>query len=90
MLLAPHGSRALTLILHIGPGGGTAHVRVGANAADLTLSANETRTLDFELPPDAAWVPISVEASSAFRPSDVDSQSGDHRLLGAQVRVVLR
>ena len=90
VLIAAAGHGALTVIAHVGPGGGTVNVRVGEQEVTMPMAANETRQQDFEVPSDAAWVPIAVEASSAFRPSDVDPTSRDQRLLGAQVRVVLR
>ena len=84
------GRSALIVTVHIGPNGGTVELRAAAVGHVLPMAPNETRSVEFDLVPQADWVPISIRASRAFRPADVDPQSGDQRLLGCQVRVTLR
>ncbi len=90
VFVARRGHAALTVTVHIGPAGGIVDLRVAGVGQRLTLEPNETRSVDFDIPPHAEWVPITLRASRAFRPADVDPQSQDQRLLGCQVRVTLR
>jgi hypothetical protein len=87
VLLAPAGSRTAVVTLHVGPPGGTVHVRVGGASQGVTLTREETRQLTVDLPAGAPYVPVRVQVSSAFRPADYDPQSTDRRLLGCQVRI---
>lgn len=87
LLVAPAGAAAINLTLHAGPAGSSVRVRVNDTATELTLSANETRSVAVPIPVDQAVVRLSVRSSTAFRPSDVEPTSTDTRLLGCQVRV---
>jgi hypothetical protein len=89
VFVAPRGHTSLSAMVHIGPGGGTVAMRVGTEQQTLELRPDETREVEFALPPQAAWVAVSVQSSSAFRPADV-SPGSDQRLLGCQVRLTLR
>jgi len=77
------------LTLHVGPQQTSVSLRVAGRAETLSLQPNETRAVRFALPAGAAVVPIAVQASAAFRPSEVDRSSTDRRQLGCQVRVEL-
>jgi hypothetical protein len=91
VLVAPRGRPTLDLTVHIGPTGGICRTSVNGEVRADPLHPNETRLFVFEgLPATAAWVPVSVQASRAFRPADVDPQSTDQRLLGCQVHLALR
>lgn len=91
VLMPMSGQRRADVTVHIGPAGGTCTTIVAGDKRAEPMQPNETRVLTFDgLPPDATWLPVSVQASRAFRPSDVDPASGDRRLLGCQVQVVLR
>jgi hypothetical protein len=90
VFVARRGHSALTVTVHIGPAGGIVDLRVAGVGHGLALEPNETRAIEFDIPAHAEWVPISIRASRAFRPADVDPQSQDQRLLGCQVRVALR
>ena len=90
LLVAPAGASTLVLTLHVGPAGGA--VRVVGNGQDrsVTLTANQTLQIEAPLPPSARLVPLVVEASGEFRPSDHEPGSTDRRWLGVQVRIGLR
>jgi hypothetical protein len=90
VFVAPRGHTSLSAMVHIGPGGGTVAMRVGTEQQTLELRPDETREVEFALPPQAAWVAVSVQSSSAFRPADPVRGSEDQRLLGCQVRLTLR
>ena len=90
VFVGARGHSAFTVTVHIGPLGGTVDLRAAAVGHVLSMAPNETRSVEFDVVPQADWVPISIRASRAFRPADVDPQSGDQRLLGCQVRVTLR
>jgi hypothetical protein len=91
VLIRPRGRQTIDLTIHVGPTGGICRTwAIGETWAD-PLQPNETRRVTFNgIPADAAWVAVTVEASHAFRPADVDPQSADQRLLGCQVHPTLR
>jgi len=89
VLVVPGGASMLRLVLHVGPNAGTVRVSVDGRQTDVPMSANETRTVGFPLAPGRRSVPVTVEAPSAFRPSEADPQSTDGRRLGCQVRILL-
>ena len=89
VLVAPGGASRLTLTLSLGPMSGDVRLVVGDRTSTVTVPANEPTRVIFDLPPGARTVPLEVQSSTMFRPSEVDPASGDRRLLGCQVRVVL-
>jgi hypothetical protein len=90
VFVAAKGRSALTVTVHIGPAGGTVELRAAGVGHVLAMAPNETRSVEFAVVPLADWVALSIRASRAFRPADIDPQSGDQRMLGCQVRVTLR
>ena len=90
VFVAPAGASTLTLTLHVGPVGGPVRVTVDGNDRSVTMSPGQTRDVDVPLPPGARLIPILVQASGEFRPSDHEPGSTDRRWLGCQVRVGLR
>jgi hypothetical protein len=91
VLVEARGHRSVEVTVHIGPSGGRCRTSVNGNTQAQPLQPNETRVLRFDrIPPEAVWVPVTVQASHAFRPAAVDPQSRDERLLGCQVQVALR
>lgn len=90
ILVVPAGASQIALTLHVGPNAGPVRITVGDAVHEVPMAPNETRLLVVDAPAGASWVPITVEASAAFRPADVDPQSSDTRELGCQVRVELR
>jgi hypothetical protein len=90
VMVAPSGASTLVLTLHVGPAAGTVRLMVDGQDRSVTLAVDETRQLEFPLPPTARLVPVVVEAPGRFRPSDSEPGSTDRRWLGCQVRVGLR
>jgi hypothetical protein len=87
VLVAAAGAGQVLLTLHIGPVAATVRVEVAGQRLDIPLQADETRPVTFQIPGVAPYVPVRVQASAAFRPSDYDSKSTDRRSLGCQVRI---
>jgi hypothetical protein len=87
VLVVPAGAQRVVLTLHIGPGGGTVRLQANGRALDTVMAPNDTRTVTVAVPASAAYVPIRIQAPTAFTPADIDSHSSDQRLLGCQVRV---
>ncbi len=90
VFVAPAGASMLTLTLHVGPVGGPVRVTVDGIDRSVTMSPGQTRDVDVPLPPGARLIPILVQASGEFRPSDHEPGSTDRRWLGCQVRIGLR
>jgi len=90
LFILPAGARELVLTLHVGANGGTVSVDVDGRRQQLALQHDETRQLTVPLPAGVDRVPMTVESSAAFRPSEHDPKSSDTRSLGVQVRVELR
>ena len=90
VFIAPAGAATLVLTLHLGPAGGPVRLLVDRSDRSLTLSPNETRTVEIAVDPAARIIPIAIEAPGGFRPSDLDAGSTDHRWLGCQVGIGLR
>jgi hypothetical protein len=91
VLVAPRGRRTVEATVHIGPAGGICRTWVNGDVWAEPMQPNETRQLTFDrISAKAAWVAVTVQASHAFRPADVDPQSTDQRLLGCQVQLTLR
>jgi hypothetical protein len=84
------GAHQLVLTLRTGPAGQTVHVTSGSEKRVVTLRPEQQESVTFDLPPGVTWFPIDVQASTAFRPVDVDPRSFDNRELGCLVRVELR
>lgn len=80
------GASKLRLILHVGPNRGPVVVEAGGRRLDLDLAADETREIDLPIGPGSTRVVLSVQATRAFRPAEVDAKSDDRRALGVQVR----
>jgi hypothetical protein len=89
VLVATAGARTLRLVLHVGPPGGTVMLDAAGKRLDVDLEPQETREIDFEIPPGTAVFRVSVRAARSFRPSEVDPTSSDNRRLGCQVRPML-
>ena len=88
--MAPGGASTLILTLHVGPEGGVVRVTVDGQDRSVTLSRDQTQQIEIPLSPGARLVPVVVQASGEFRPSDHEPGSTDQRWLGCQVRVGLR
>ena len=80
------GASTLRLILHVGPNRGAVSVEASGRRLDLDLAADETREIDLPITQGSTRLVVSVQATRAFRPAEVDAKSDDQRLLGVQVR----
>jgi hypothetical protein len=89
VLVAPGGRRRIALTLFAGPSGAECTVILSDARQTVKMTPGETSTLSFEVPPNQRLVPLTVEASEFFRPSEADPASTDNRGLGCQVRVGL-
>jgi hypothetical protein len=89
VVIATAGASSLNLILHVGPTGGPVSIEAGGRRLDVSLGPDETREVTVPLPVGVGKITVSVKASRAFRPAEVDPKSDDGRLLGCQVRPLL-
>jgi len=64
-------------------------VRLDGAGASRTVRVERGQTAEVQLavPKDARLVPITIQSSTTFRPSEVDRSSEDTRALGCRVRV---
>jgi hypothetical protein len=90
VLLAAGGASRLVLTLHLGPRSGSVRVRVAGEEHVVHVAASDATELEADVPAERLLVPVTIETTGWFRPSDVDPSSRDERRLGAQVRVALR
>jgi hypothetical protein len=77
------------MTLHLGPNAGAVSVTAAGATRAVAVEAGGTAQLEVEVPPDAAFVPITVQSSRSFVPARVDPASNDTRRLGCQVRIAL-
>ena len=84
------GAPSLILTLHVGSQAGRIRVIVDGQDRSVTLARDETRELEIPLGRGDRLVPIAIQASASFRPSDHEPGSTDRRWLGGQVRITLR
>lgn len=89
IVVVPAGSPALELTLHVGPTATGVSLWIGDQRQELTLQAEETRTVRVPLQAGRRILPIAVQAHRSFVPAQVDTRSTDMRQLGCQVRIGL-
>jgi hypothetical protein len=89
VLVAAGGARRLLLTLYSGPAAIDCTVTMAGGPQTVRTTPGQTSTLSFVIPQDERFIPMSVQASDFFRPSEVDPASTDQRGLGCQVRVGL-
>ncbi len=89
VLVAPGGARRLTLTLFSGPTAADCTVTLLGEPQTVKTAAGQTSTVSFVVPENRRVLPLEVQASAFFRPSEVDSGSTDNRGLGCQVRIGL-
>lgn len=87
VLIAPGPYARLTLTLHLGPRAGSVPLSVAGQQQSVMVEGNGSNEVQLEVPHGLPLVPITIQSPTSFRPSDVDPQSDDTRLLGCQVRV---
>jgi hypothetical protein len=89
ILVAPGTATRIVMTLHLGPNAGAVSVTAAGATRAVAVEAGGTAQLEVEVPPDAAFVPITVQSSRSFVPARVDPASNDTRRLGCQVRIAL-
>jgi hypothetical protein len=89
VLVAPGGASRMVLTLFTGPLTGSVTLVVAGTVHTVSVEAGQTRQLVVDVPRADRLVPIVIQSSSTFRPSDADPASADMRRLGCQVRVDL-
>jgi hypothetical protein len=87
VFVVPAGGSKLALTVHAGLIAETVHLRINDTRRDLEMISGATMRLEFDVNPAALYIPLTVQASAAFRPSEVEPPSSDSRLLGCQVRI---
>lgn len=89
VLVAPGGASRMVMTLFTGPLTGNVTLTVAGVVHTVSVEAGQTTQLAVDVPRAQRLVPIAVQSSSTFRPSEVDPASADIRRLGCQVRVDL-
>jgi hypothetical protein len=89
VLVAPGGARRLSVTLFSGPAGADCTVSLSGQSQTVKTPPGQTSSVSFAVAPDRRFVPLAVQASTFFRPSETDPASTDGRGLGCQVRVGL-
>jgi hypothetical protein len=87
--VAAPGARRLTLTLDSGPRETDVRLNVAGMERMIRTTAGATTSESFEVPAGLRLIPITIEAGSFFRPSEVDPSSSDGRGLGCHVRISL-
>jgi hypothetical protein len=90
IVVVPAGAPEIVLTLHVGPNAGAVRITAGETPTELTMAAEETRTVAIPVPAGSKYVRVGAQAARDFRPSDVNQGSADMRRLGVQVRVEVR
>jgi hypothetical protein len=89
VLVTPAGASRIILTLHRGPVGGEVRISVAGTEHVASVQAGSLTRFEAAVPAHARLVPITIQSSGMFRPSEVDPASDDVRRLGCQVRVEL-
>ena len=89
VLVAAGGARRISLTLFSGAAATDCTVTLAGGPQTVAMTPGQTSTVSFVIPPGQRLVPLTVQASAFFRPSEVDPASTDNRGLGCQVRIGL-
>ena len=77
---------APTMFLQSGPIATSVHLRVGTWTIDVTLNAQERKSVALPATDQQQWL-IEIKTGTAFRPSDFVKGNGDTRPLGVWIQV---
>ena len=89
MIVAAGGARRMSLTLFSGASATDCTVTLAGGPQTVAMTPGQTSTVSFVIPQGQRLVPLTVQASAFFRPSEVDPASTDNRGLGCQVRIGL-
>jgi hypothetical protein len=89
VLVAPGPYTRVSLTVHLGPRSGDVTIGAAGEERHIRVEANSTADVPLKIPHGLRLFPITIQSPTMFRPSAVDAQAADTRLLGAQVRVSL-
>ena len=89
VFVGPAGASSIFIKLHVGAVADV-DVEAGGLRTLLHLTPSEDREIVVEVPPGSSLVPLRVQASVSFRPSEIEPASQDTRQLGCYVRLSLR
>jgi hypothetical protein len=87
--IAPAGAARMTLTISTGPLDGEVFLETPAGPRTLHIPGGQQERATFELPPTRALVPVEVQSSTLFLPTDEDPRSRDTRPLGCRVEIAL-
>jgi hypothetical protein len=86
VVVFPAGAPELRLTLHAAAAA-TMQVTVDGRTRSVAMQASETRVVAVPVEAGRPFVRLSVQASKAIRPADLDPASTDRRLLGCYVKI---
>jgi hypothetical protein len=90
VLLAPARASRARLTLHLGPLAGEVKISIAGEDHVVQVPAGALEFFEADLPSNLRLVPLTIQSTTTFRPSETDSSSHDMRRLGCQVRVELQ
>jgi hypothetical protein len=87
--IAPAGATRMTLTVSTGPLAGDVFLKSAAGSRNVHVQAGETQAATFDVPKGGALLPLEVQSSTVFLPTDGDPQARDIRPLGCRVEITL-
>jgi hypothetical protein len=87
--IAPAGAARMTITVSTGPFTGNVFLKTAAGSRTLEVPAGRPQRVTFDVPPGRTLVPLEVQSSTVFLPTDGDPQSRDIRPLGCRVEIAL-
>jgi hypothetical protein len=87
--IAPAGAARMRISLSTGPLAGDVLLKTSVGSRKVQVPAGRPEQVTFDLPEGSALVPLEVQSTTVFLPTDGDSQSRDIRPLGCRVEIAL-
>ena len=79
----------MTITVSTGPLAGEVFLKTAAGSRKVQVPAGRPQRVTFDLPEGGALVPLAVQSSTVFLPTDGDPQARDLRPLGCRVEIAL-
>lgn len=87
--IAPAGATRMMLTVSTGPLAGEVRLTSASGSRRVHVEAGRTQKVTFDVPEGGALVPLEVQSSTVFLPTDGDPQTRDIRPLGCRVEIAL-
>jgi hypothetical protein len=87
--IAPAGATRMTLTISTGPLAGDVFLKSASDSRKVQVQAGQAQKVTFDVPEGGVLVPLEVQSSTVFLPTDGDPQVRDIRPLGCRVEIAL-